>query len=404
VEGSYILTKLTFDQGINLTDKILIVDDDLDTLRMVGLMLQHSGYEILAASNGLDALAQAETQCPDLILLDIMMPKMDGYEVARKLRFNPNTADIPILMLSAKTQLDDKVAAFESGADDYLTKPTHHTELLLHIKTLLARSPQITSTPSSENTEKRGYTMGVLAARGGLGVTTTAVNLGSALLLSTDADVIVAELRPGFGTLAADLGFEESFVLAELLKTDPRTITRQMIMDLLQKHPSGLNLLLASSQPTNASLINATSQFETLVEQLRYLASFVVLDLGAGLPELTQKLIKICNQLIVLIEPIPNSIMHAKSLLNNLEEMGFNKKRITPIIVNRIHSETQMNWTYVQERLEFSVPVMIMPSLEEIFQANRKQTTAVAQSPNSSMGQGFKNLAELMVELSRQNR
>ncbi len=385
-----------------MAEKILIVDDDLDTLRLVGLMLQRNGYEILAASNGPNALIQAETHCPDLILLDIMMPVMDGYEVTRKIRSNPTTSDIPILMLSAKTQLDDKVAGFEAGADDYLTKPTQQTELLTHVKALLARSARTTRAPSSDITEKRGFTVGVLAARGGLGVTTTAVNLGSALQLSNKTDVIVAELRPGFGTLAADLGFEESLALSELLRTDPPTITRQLIKDRLLHHQSGLNLLLASSQPKNASLINATDQFETLVEKLGYLAPFVVLDLGAGLPELTQKLIKMCHHLIVLIEPIPNSITHAKSLLNNLEDLVFNKKRISPIIVSRIRSETQMNWTYVQDRLEYSVPIMIMPSPEDIFQANRNQTTAVAQSPNSSMALQFKKLADLMLELSTQ--
>jgi len=387
-----------------LAEKILIVDDDLDTLHLVGLMLQRSGYEILASSNSLNALMQAETQSPDLILLDVMMPNMDGYQVAQKLRSNPITSDIPILMLSAKIQLKDKVAGFESGADDYLTKPTIPTELLMHIQTLLAHSTRNAKTPSSEITEKRGFTMGVLAAHGGLGVTTTAINLGSALLLSTKSDVIVAELRPGFGTLAVDLGFEESLALIELLRTDPRSITRQMINDCLLNHPSGLNLFLSSSQPNNASLINATAQFETLVEKLGYLAPYLVLDLGPGLPELTQKLIKMCDQLIVLIEPIPNSIMHAKSLLNNLEELVFNKKKITPIIVNRIHSDSLMNWTYVQERLEYPVPVMIMPSPEEIFQAARKKTTAVAQSPNSPMAQQFKKLADLMIEFSTQNQ
>jgi DNA-binding response OmpR family regulator len=384
--------------------KILIVDDDLDTLRLVGLMLQRNGYEILAASNGLQALSLAESGSPDLILLDVMMPNMDGYEVARKLRSNPNTSDIPILMLTAKSQLDDKVAGFESGADDYLTKPTHPTELQMHIKALLGRSTRTRQTQSSDTTEKRGFTMGVLAARGGLGVTTTAVNLASALLLTTGTEVILAELRPGYGTLAADLGFEESLGLAELLKTDHSTITRQMIKDRLLHHQNGLNLLLASSQPSNASLVNAIDQFEVLVEKLGFLAPFVVLDLGSGLPELTQKLIKICHHLIVIVEPVPNSITHSRSLLDNLYEMGISKQNITPLIVNRIRSETQMNWTYVQERLDFQVPVMIMPSPEDIFQANRKLTTAVAHLPDSSMGQQFKKLAGIMVEHSTRSR
>src|SRR5512134_3142788 len=125
-----------------MSEKILIVDDDLDTLRLVGLMLQRQGYQISAATNGQQGLDKAFEEKPHLILLDVMMPDMDGYEVARRLRKNPTTTHTPILMFTAKTQLDDKVAGFEVGADDYLTKPTHPTELQAHVKALLARSVQ----------------------------------------------------------------------------------------------------------------------------------------------------------------------------------------------------------------------------------------------------------------------
>jgi DNA-binding response OmpR family regulator len=112
-------------EEVIMPEKILIIDDDVDTLRLVGLMLQRQGYQISAAPNGSQGLTKALEERPDLILLDVMMPDMDGYEVTRRLRKNPATATIPILMFTAKTQLDDKVTGFEVGADDYLTKPTH---------------------------------------------------------------------------------------------------------------------------------------------------------------------------------------------------------------------------------------------------------------------------------------
>lgn len=92
-----------------MPEKILIVDDDLETLRLVGLMLQRQGYQVALAHNGAEALSMARNEQPDLIVLDIMMPDMDGYEVTRRLRNETATTVTPILMFTAKSQVDDKV-------------------------------------------------------------------------------------------------------------------------------------------------------------------------------------------------------------------------------------------------------------------------------------------------------
>src|SRR4030043_1752957 len=148
-------------------EKILIVDDDLDTLRLVGLMLQHQGYRIIAASSGIQAIALSQGDKPDMVLLDIVMPDMDGYEVARKLRSDPTTSGIPIIMFTAKTQVDDKVEGFEAGADDYLTKPTQPRELFAHVKAVIARGkkPSI-PVPPPPTSRSRGYGTGVMGAKG----------------------------------------------------------------------------------------------------------------------------------------------------------------------------------------------------------------------------------------------
>src|SRR6266545_5007760 len=143
-----------------MSEKILIIDDDLDTLRLVGLMLQRQGYQISAATNGQQGLEKAFDEDPDLILLDVMMPDMDGYEVTRRLRQNPSTLDTPIMMFTAKTQLDDKVIGFEVGANDYLTKPTHPSELQARVKTLLSRGSDRKTNADQAKDENRGFVVG----------------------------------------------------------------------------------------------------------------------------------------------------------------------------------------------------------------------------------------------------
>ena len=122
-----------------MAEKILIIDDDLETLRLVGLMLQRQGYKVVAANNGKEGMGLARKEKPDLIVLDVMMPDMDGFAVTNSIRTDPELSDTPILMFTAKSQVDDKVAGFEAGVDDYLTKPVHPVELVAHIKALLSR-------------------------------------------------------------------------------------------------------------------------------------------------------------------------------------------------------------------------------------------------------------------------
>src|SRR5215207_3973068 len=146
-----------------MSEKILIIDDDLDTLRLVGLMLQRQGYQISAATNGQQGLDKAFEEAPDM-----MMPDMDGYEVTRRLRRNPSTMETPILMFTAKTQLDDKVIGFEVGANDYLTKPTHPSELQARVKTLLSRADIKKETAGAMKSDNQGFVIGIVGARGGL--------------------------------------------------------------------------------------------------------------------------------------------------------------------------------------------------------------------------------------------
>ena len=120
--------------------KILIVEDDRDIVDLLTYNLEEEGYEIQAALDGREGLALAYRQQPDLIILDIMLPGMDGFEVCRLLRADKSTGHIPIIILSARSQETDKVVGLELGADDYVTKPFSPRELIARIRAILRRN------------------------------------------------------------------------------------------------------------------------------------------------------------------------------------------------------------------------------------------------------------------------
>ena len=128
-----------------MDEMVLIADDDRDIVRFVEVNLRLEGFEVITAHDGEDALAKALDLQPNLILLDVMMPRMDGYEVCTKLRGDGRTAHIPVIMLTAKSLSADKVLGLTAGADDYIIKPFDPMELVARVKTTLRRASEMRS-------------------------------------------------------------------------------------------------------------------------------------------------------------------------------------------------------------------------------------------------------------------
>lgn len=124
---------------VTSSKKVLIVEDEKDILHLVKLYLDKEGFRTLTAENGAEALRQARSEHPDLMILDLMLPEIDGLEVCTKLRLSPQTSMLPIVMLTAKSEESDTVVGLELGADDYVTKPFSPRELVARIKALFRR-------------------------------------------------------------------------------------------------------------------------------------------------------------------------------------------------------------------------------------------------------------------------
>ena len=196
---------------------------------------------------------------PDLIILDIMMPDMNGYEVCRRLRRNPDTQGIPIIMFTAKTLIDDKVAGFEAGADDYLTKPTHPAELASRVKAILMRSASAKPAAST-----KGTTIGLLGAKGGVGTTTLALNIAVARLLVAE-NPIVADFRLGMGSMGLAIGLGRSSGMANVLAKPVDEIRPRLLEGELATHPSGLRALLSSVRPAETALTYSTEAATAII-------------------------------------------------------------------------------------------------------------------------------------------
>ncbi|HEX3052562.1 MAG TPA: response regulator [Aggregatilineaceae bacterium] len=375
-----------------MSEKILIVDDDLDSLKLIGLMLQRQGYEIVIANNGQQAISKASGELPHLIILDVMMPDMDGYEVCRRLRHDPATQAIPIIMFTAKTMVDDKVAGFEAGADDYLTKPTHPAELTSRVRAVLARSAA-QHRPSGGD---QAVTIAFLGAKGGIGTTTLAMNVAAAL--AKNAPTILADFRPGQGTLGLGLGFSRSTGMANLLSKPGSEITARAVENELVAHSSGVRLLLSSSRPKEALMNASPDSAAIIVRHLRALARNVLIDLGPGIARMSARLLQDADHVSVTVEPNRISLSLARDLLQELEQAGISRAKMSIVLINRAQSSLQIPWQEAEQILNHEMTAIISPAPELAFQAAEAGLPILMSQPNSIVASQFAKLSE---ELSR---
>lgn len=139
-----------------MEDKILIVDDEEHILELLKFNLENAGFKVITASNGIEALEYLKNSLPKLILLDLMLPGMDGYDVCKEIRREKNLSNIPIIMITARSEELDKILGLELGADDYITKPFSIRELIARVKAVLRRT---TNSPSNDKVFSYGKLM-----------------------------------------------------------------------------------------------------------------------------------------------------------------------------------------------------------------------------------------------------
>ncbi len=377
--------------------KILIVEDDLESLKLIGLMLQSRGYQIAAAQSGPQALSKAVSESPDLVILDLMMPGMDGYEVARRLRADPRTATIPIIILTARGQITDKVAGFEAGADEYLVKPVHPAELITRIESLLARSARIGPTVQLP----RGKTIGFLGCKGGVGTTTVAMNLAVSLIRgpASGKKIILIDARTGSSTLAFQMGLRPQQGLQVLAGREPHTLTADSILAHADRHASGTLLLGGLPEPQGLASPLTPAHAQAIVQALAETMDYVLVDMGTGLEAVSQALLRILRYVVVIIEPHRVSLLLTQALLAALDNLEVGRHRQGIVLVNKAPTSMTPSKDTVEEFLQREIICVIPPAPELAFQSAERGTPMVIMQAESLISIQFNQLAQYIAAL-----
>ena len=380
-----------------MVEKILVVDDEPEALKLFGYSLHRQGYEVVVAQDGKEALDVMEKQSPDLVILDVMMPAMDGYEVCRRIRANPTTKNIPIIMLTAKSETGDKLIGFEAGADDYVGKPVTLAELFARVKALLARSK--TAVVASDGPLKT-KTIAFLGAKGGVGTSTLATNVAIALARQ-NLSVVLAELRLWGGTIAEMLNVPYQGHLEQLLALDVKAISPQIVQNALVTHFTGLSVLPAPrvnpDMQTKCGIDPAKA--EIIVQGLQGKCDYLVLDLGCGLAPQSIHILQRCTRTLLVTEHCPLSLRLTAHTLAALSSLGITGNRFDVIVNNRSRTNNTMSMAEMESMIGQPLLATIMPMTELLFRVHLEGEgrPIILLQPDNPSVQAIADLAQMLV-------
>lgn len=361
----------------NNKGQILVVQDNA-TLPLLRQLLTDVGYHVLEAKSGEEALALLPQNTVDLAILEIDLPGMDGYTLCRQLRQQEQTREMPIMMLAFRGHINDKVAGFEAGVDDFLTKPYESQELVYRLKILLARKGKRVEPLAPEPTH--GRVIALFGTKGGVGRTTIGVNFSVALQRRSHGKVVLVDADFFFGDIALHLGLPPSHSILDLINRIDE-VDEEVLDQVLVKHASGLRVLLSPRDPEDVEFITP-SHVARLLDKLASIYDYVVVDCQAIYDERTLQILERADAIMLLIKPEVGCVknMAVFSELAAKLKLSFDKKIY--IVLNRAGSKSGIGSKEIERIFRRQISFQIGSGGNAVVLSVNRGVPLVIEQPN----------------------
>jgi len=382
--------------GIEGAPRILFVDDEDQIRKLMTTYLTRQGYEVVTATDGYEALKSIRSRAPSLVITDVTMPNMNGFELTRRLRADHRTARIPVLMLSARKQADDVLTGYAEGADEYVAKPVEMAVLGAKIDVLLKRMKAM----AGDTVKRRGRVVLFGHGKGGAGTTTLAVNAAASLAETKLYRVGLLDLNLEFGNAHMHLDLHPAQTLSHLARIDPAQLDDEVFSRLLTLDRSGIQLVQGSDAPENAELVTVPL-VQQGIDRLRAATDYVIVDTAATFTQQTLAALDASDAVVVVAQPNIPSLKAGKDWLDVLEKLSYPRER-TLLVVNRT-SQSGLEADQVS-RFFNRKPDLVVPYTPMFDDAADRGRPLVILRPDNAATKVLKDLAAQIAVLAPAGR
>jgi pilus assembly protein CpaE len=380
--------------------KVLVVDDDLNIQRVLVFTLKQEGFDVHVASDGQAGVEMAASLEPDLILMDVAMPALDGYAATQQIRANESGRRVPIIMLTAEADVEQRVKGLRAGADDDIVKPFHPLELIARIKALLARTGGGQARRESAEPTALGRLVCFYGAKGGVGTTTLAINTAIALQRQRRRVALMdANLQLGDERVFLDLSLDSPSIVNAISEPD---LDADLFKTLMARHHSGIDLLLAPPNPEQADIVverqrTHPESMSNILRLLRRSYDYTLVDMAKTIDDFNLQLFDEADIIYVIMTADLSCLKNVRLVLETMDSLGYERGKVQ-LVLNRSNAYTGINVDNAESALGRKIDHQVINEYRGAISALNSGEPFMSSRPDGPLGQ---NVARFAAEIDQ---
>jgi pilus assembly protein CpaE len=313
--------------------RVLLIDDEQFYFKLIQKALKAADYDLEYAKSASEGLAKIPSYEPEMLIVDLKLPEMDGFEIVKRIRRDPKFSHTPVIVITSADELSEKLKAFELGADDYLVKPFQPEELVARMG-LLARRGRAMQMAHKETKDKKISTvLAVHSLRGGLGCSSLVVNLGLAFHKLWGRQTLLVDGVLTAGQIALMLNAKPTATWENLVGMEPENLDDMVVGEIMCVDKSGIRFIASPRYPIAADTFTNDS-LQILMERLKSSNDFIIIDTSHDFSDMTIQMLSMADSILLVMAPEMAALRTTMSAIEIYDRLGVPLENVKIVLNN----------------------------------------------------------------------
>lgn len=348
--------------------RVLLIDDEQFYFKLIRKTLTEADYSLEYAKSGTEGLAKIPSFEPEMLIVDLKLPEMDGFEILERLRRDPKYGHTPVIVITAKDELSEKLKAFELGADDYLVKPFQPEELVARMGILARRGKAMKIVRDMETVNRSTATViTVHSLRGGVGCSSIVINLGLALHKLWGQQTLLIDGVLTAGQVALMLDGKPGATWENIVGVDPENFDDAVVGEMMVSHKSGIRYIASPRYPIAADTFT-NDTLHQLMEKIKAQNEFVIIDTSHDFSDMTIQMLSMSSEILLVMAPEMASLRTTLSALEIYDRLGIPLEKVK-IVLNNNSSSPAIKQVQLEKVLKRNIDFVLPYEAGEVNRA-----------------------------------